>query len=84
MQMAVQLGFFLRGKVARAELIGSGGLMGVFLLIRIVQAASARVLLVEILVSVTILLLAMRALRNRPPLVSAVFASLLAYASLAL
>ena len=84
MQLAVQTGFFLRRKVARGELFGSGGLIAVFLLIRVVQAASLRVLLVEVLVSVAILLLTLGSLRNRPPYLASAIASVLAYASLAL
>ena len=53
-------------------------------LYRILQAASARVLLVEVLVSAAILLLTLGSLRNRSPQLAAAIASLLAYASLAL
>lgn len=84
MQMAVQIGFLVGGKAARPELFGSGGLIAVFLLIRIVQAASVKVLLVEVVVSAAILLLTLGTLRNRPPHLASAIASLLAYASLAL
>ncbi len=84
MQLAVQLGFLLRGRVAHPAIIGGGGLMAVFVLIRVVQAATAAVLFVEVLVCVAILLLSLRTRNADFRTVASAVASLLAYVSLAL
>ena len=55
MQCAVQMMYLARGRTARPGLLGGGGLLALFLLIRIWQGASASVLAVELVVAVVIL-----------------------------
>lgn len=52
MQLAVQMSCLLRGRVERAAAAGGGGIIAVFLAIRIAQSATAGVLFVEFLVAV--------------------------------
>lgn len=55
MQFAVQMPYLLEGRVARPAIMGGGGMVLIFLLVRVIQSATASVLLVEVVVALAIL-----------------------------
>ncbi len=55
MQFAVQIPFLIDGRVARPWILGGGGTVVLFLLIRIAQSATIKVLVVEAIVATVIL-----------------------------
>ena len=57
MQLAVQMPDVMKGLVSKPALVGGGGIIAVFMLIRITQSATAGVLLVELFIAITILTL---------------------------
>jgi hypothetical protein len=88
MQFALQMPYVLRGKIARPAIVGGGGLILFFLLIRVVQDATMQVLLVETVVALAILGIVVRlcgpsqAMPVR--LLAGALASALAFAGLAI
>jgi len=85
MQYAAQMAALTEGSPARRAILGGGSVVLAFVAIRVMQAASAPVLLVEIAVAGVVLALSpgvyRRTLMART--LGAVFTSLLAYAGLA-
>jgi uncharacterized membrane protein HdeD (DUF308 family) len=47
----------MKGRVSKPALVGGGGIIAVFMLIRITQSATADVLIVELFIAITILTL---------------------------
>lgn len=81
MQFAVQMPELMRGRVRHPIVVGGGGTIAVFLLIRVIQSASASVLVVELVIAASILALAAMV---RTRVLAGVIASTLAFAALAI
>ena len=77
MQYAIQMACLLHGGVLRKTILGGGGVVSVFALIRAGQEASAKVLVVELVVAAVVLALAMagEGLKMREPRARAVAAA---------
>ena len=89
MQFAVQMPYLLHGWGSKAAIAGGGGVIAVFILIRIAQAAPVGVLIVELFVATAILALVVkvcgpkgRGLRTR--VIAGILGSALAFAGLAI
>lgn len=74
-QFAVQMPYLLKDRVARPVLVGGGGMIAIFMLIRISQSATVSVLLVELVVAVIVLALVQQII---PPSASGAKARMLA------
>lgn len=57
MHLAVQMPYLLQGRVWHPAIVGGGGIIAVFMLIRITQSPTAGVLIVELITAATILAL---------------------------
>ncbi|MEO8027939.1 MAG: hypothetical protein ABI823_15750 [Bryobacteraceae bacterium] len=89
LQFAVQASCFLGGPALRAGVFGAGGIVALFTAVRLVQAASARVLTVELAVAIPSLALCLAFYEEGSPtlqrrLAAAGVASLLGFLGLAL
>jgi len=65
MQLAVQMPDVMKGRVSKPALVGGGGIIAVFMLIRITQSATADVLIVELFIAITILTLVFKDLPQK-------------------
>lgn len=83
MHLAVMMGWLLEGRVRRAMVWGPALVVGVFVGIRVVQAATIEVLAVELVVAVAAVVAAVR-VRQWGRLAAAMVGSLVAFAGLAL
>lgn len=91
MQLAVQMGCLLRGRVNHPSMVGGGGILALFLAIRVAQSATAGVLFVEFLVASVSLAIALglyapasRTATAQTRITAGAIGSLLAFAGLAL
>lgn len=60
MQIAVQMAYLMQGRVPYPQIIGGGGIVALFLVIRLRQSATAGVLILEMFVALAILPLVLR------------------------
>lgn len=89
MQFAVQMPYLLQGRVSRPAIVGGGGVVAVFALIRLAQSATVGVLVVELFVAAAIVALVSNlygpnrwGVKTR--VISGIIGSVLAFAGLAL
>jgi hypothetical protein len=89
MQFAVQMPYLLQGRVPKPAIAGGGGVIAVFMLIRIAQSATVGVLIVELFVATAILALVLKLCgpkcrEARTRVIAGILGSALAFAGLAI